>query len=366
MKYVAISDAHLGQDGSDGFGQLSLLSSCNPYGTIDKFSKVISDFAGNSPISLIAVGDVMDLTLSYMEICLTEFTRLLQKLPKFNEIIYVVGNHDHHFWTMHSEYRHITSALAEGKLPRPGSMYRSTNIHGERFQLLEPLLNGPTVLLAYPMFRLPDTSIYFTHGHLFGDLYTFLSDVLAPFAKPGMTKINAAATINVAVIEFIYWLLGETGEGMGADGVMEAIQTDAQKGKKSLLYQAVESAVDVLLPNGIIKGFPDSWERSIAKWIGRNIINIYVKDPKPLASYDRHMPSENSRKLAQKWIAETINDEKITLVSGHTHRSDNFSVPDKQINLINLGGWLIDAEDESPDTNVLLIDGDKLELRKIQ
>jgi len=365
MKYVAISDTHLGQDGSEDSGQLALLSSSNPYRTIDRLSKVISDFAGNSPISLIAVGDIMDLTFAYMDTCLTEFTRLLEKLPKFHSIIYVVGNHDHHFWTLHSEYGHTIAPLAEGKMPREGSIYRSTYIHGERFQLLEPLLNGPITLLAYPMFRLPNTSMYFTHGHLFGDLYTFLSDVLAPFAPPGISKADAASTLNVAIIEFIYWLLGETGEGMGANGVMEAIFTDSKKGKKSLLYAAIDSAVDVLLPNGIIKGFPDSWERRIARWIGRNIINIYVKDPRPLTSLDRHMPSENSRKLSQKWIADTIIGDKITLVCGHTHVSDNFSVPGKQVNIINLGGWLIDPEENNPDTNVLLIDGDKLELKKV-
>jgi UDP-2,3-diacylglucosamine pyrophosphatase LpxH len=336
---------------------------------VDKLSKVISDFAGNSPVSLICVGDTLDLTLSYVETCVTEFVKLLEKLPKFHNIIYVVGNHDHHIWTMHSEYNNITSRLLKGMIPNKGGIYQNTGVRGEQFQLFEALLNGPSVILAYPMFKLPESYVYFTHGHLFGDIYTFISDVLAPFIPKDLPHVKIASTLNVAVIEFIYWLIGETGEGMGSDGIMEAIYADSQKGKKSLLNEALNSAVKVLLPNGIIKGFPDSWERSIAKWIGKNMINEYVKEPRPITALDRHMPSETSRKLAQDWINKTIDlaNEKngIKLVCGHTHISDRFVVPDKQIEIINLGGWLIDACDLSPDTNVLLIDGDKLELKKV-
>lgn len=367
MKYIALSDTHLGQNGLDGSGQLSLLSSDNSAADkkIESLATVISEFAGGSPISLIGVGDILDLCLSYMKDTLMEFNKLLDRLPKFHSIIYVIGNHDHHLWTMHSEYNTSIRWLLDGKMPNEGSIYRSTDLLGERFELLEKLFNGPSITITYPMFKLPETSIYFTHGHLFGGLYTFISDVLTPFISPDIPHINRASTLNVAVIEFIYWLIGETGEGMGSDGVMEAIYMDSQKGKKSLLYKALDSAVKVLLPDGIVKGFPNAWERSIARWVGRNMINQYVKEPRPITSIDRHMPSEESRDKALKWIDNTIQEEKFKLVFGHTHVADQFAVPDKDVEIFNLGSWLIDAKEPDPDTNVLLIDGDKLELKKI-
>jgi hypothetical protein len=327
----------------------------------------INEFAQTDPVSLILVGDILDISLAYMEAALKDFLDLLERLPKFHKIIYVVGNHDHHLWTMHCEHNRVVKNLLRGTLPEKGSIYQCTDLEGDRFELFEKVLGSPTVSIAYPMYKLPHFPIYFTHGHLFGGLYTFVSDVLKPFLPENIPYADIAATVNVMVIEFIYWYIGETGQGMGADGVMEAIYMDSQKGKKSLLYKALKSAVEVLLPDGIVKGFPDAWERAIARWVGKSIINEYVKEPRVISSMDRHTPSEGSRKKALKWAENTIeHDSNITLVTGHTHVSDSFVDESSKVRLYNLGGWLIDEKEPEPDSNVLLIDGDKMELKKVE
>ncbi len=327
----------------------------------------ISDFAGTSPVSLILVGDVLDLSLAYMETALKDFVGLLNRLPKVHNIIYVVGNHDHHIWTMHCEHNHIIDRLNRGFLPKSGGIYQKTKLEGEKFPLFERLLNNPGVSIAYPMYYMANKNMYFTHGHLFGGLYTFISDALKPFIPEDLSNIDAVATLNIAVIEFIYWLIGETGHGMGADGIMEAIYMDSQKGKKSKLYTALKSAVEVLLPDGIVKGFPDAWERAIAVWVGRHIIDETVKEPKPLSSLDRHQPSTTSRVRASRWVKNIIqNKEPIKLVCGHTHVSDQITSDDGSVEMFNLGGWLIDESEPEPDSHVLLIDDNTLELKKVE
>ena len=366
MKYIALSDLHLGQTGEDRLGEFSLLS-CGAKNSraelkIEQLGDTIRDFAGSSPVSMILVGDVLDLSLSYIRNAMKDFQDLLARLPAIHELVYVVGNHDHHIWTMHCEYKDVIMRMYNGLLPNKGSVYQRTGIHGDRFELMEKLLNNPKAFIAYPTYKLPNSSVYFTHGHLFGGLYTFLSDILKPFLPENLPHADVTATVNVAVIEFIYWLIGETGHGMGAEGIMEAIYMDFQKGKKSLIYKALESAADVLLKDGVVKCFPDSWERTIAKWVARRIIDKTVKEPKPITSMDRLIPSETSRTRASEWVKNTI-QEKPKLVVGHTHVSDHFV--DESMELFNLGSWLVGPNEPEPDSNVLLIEDNNLELKKV-
>ena len=368
MKAIAISDVHLGQTGKDYTGYFSLLSPNCAYPMaeekIEQLAEVMDKFFDTDPITLIGVGDILDLSFSYIRDAFDDFAKLLERLG-VDKFIYVIGNHDHHIWTMECEYRNVILPIIKGNQPKNGTVYKDIK---ENFSiLLENYLVShigykPTVTISYPTFQISDMT--FSHGHLFGGLYTYMSDILAPFIESKKSYYEKiAATVNMPLIEFIYWLLGETGEGMGAEGVMEAVYADMQKGKKSGIYKAVDSAVDVLLPNGLITGIPDSWERKVIKWVARRIIDHYVKEPKPLSSLDRHSPSEESRRRAQKWMERTEDNSSI-LVCGHTHIADEYDMSE-HLQVINLGTWLVEPSVPDPDTNVLFIDGKNLELRKI-
>jgi hypothetical protein len=124
------------------------------------------------------------------------------------------------------------------------------------------------------------------------------------------------------------------------------------------MYDALGSAVKVLLPTGIITGFPDSWERALAKWIGKNAIKQYVKKQKPLSSIDRFQEIDTTRKKKEEWSQKTKNT-CTTIVSGHTH------VVDDQPTTLNLGSWLVEPNRPDPDSFVLLIDDDKRRLIKV-
>lgn len=371
-KAVAISDAHLGQTGEDGIGYFSLLSSrCNDVKAKQKrkkFIQEVKDFVGSDPLTLIGVGDILDLSFSYIRNATVELVDLLRDLQA-DRFVYIIGNHDHFIWTAECVDRNVVAPMMKGYLPAAGTVYKPDQ--GNFSTLLENMLARqlgykPTTITAYPTFYDPEINTTFTHGHLFGGMYTYMSDILGPFLKEAevLTKYEKiAATVNMPLNQFIYWLLGETGEGMGAEGVMEAVFADMKRGKKAELIKAIDSAVDVLLPNGLIKGIPDSWERKMIKWICRRIASHYIKDPKPISSLDRHMPSKNSRIKAEEWMKRTENTAP-RLVFGHTHVSDAF-ITESGLEIINLGGWLIEPNEPEPDAAALFIDGDKVELRKI-
>lgn len=370
MKIIAISDAHLGQTGKDNTGYFSLLSAkCTDPRAKEKREKLVQEvknFAGDDYLTLVGVGDILDLSFSYIKDALEDLVELIRILP-VDDFVYVVGNHDHFMWTMDCEHRNVVSKLMMGNYPIPGTVYKSTEGHFsallENF-LVRQLGWTTTVILSYPVFYHPGSNVAFTHGHLFGDMYTYMSEILEPFMETeGAPYREVAATVNMPLIEFIYWLLGETGEGMGAEGVMEAVYAKIKEGKKSDLFKAIDRGVDVLFPDGLVKGIPDSWERKFVKWICHKIVDHYVKEPKPLSSLDRHMPSEGSRKKAEEWMKRT-KDTTPTLVVGHTHVADDY-IMSPDLRVINLGAWLVEPDMPDPDTSVLFIDEHGMELKKI-
>jgi hypothetical protein len=107
--------------------------------------------------------------------------------------------------------------------------------------------------------NLKDVLLYVTHGHLFGGIYTWLSQILQE-RLVRFPPERVAATVNPSLIEFIYWLLGETGEGMGADGLAETIYTDLQKGNTSTARAFIPDLVGTLVDSAAAT--QDIWEFS--------------------------------------------------------------------------------------------------------
>ena len=76
-KIVAISDPHLGQNGVDGLGQYSLLSTKVPQNLVAQFAQATAAFAAGDPITLLVAGDFLDLSLAYAEDALADLYALL-------------------------------------------------------------------------------------------------------------------------------------------------------------------------------------------------------------------------------------------------------------------------------------------------
>jgi len=374
MKYVAISDLHLGQNGSDGSGQCSTLSSnpaIFPEGSLTRrknFIVSVQEFANGQKINLILNGDAMDLSLANMDFCIEELKRLISDLDCIAEVDYVVGNHDHHLWMQNCDELYL-------KRPTPTYLpiYEPTLPRGNFSSFLAKRISDVQWRLAYPIFNIDAHNgerIIFTHGHLAGGLYTLFSRMLQPYIRQNYSGSYAAATINIPITESIYWLLGKMGCEMGTEGIIEAVFSDIEQGKSSLANELVDRLVDSMFPDGLVKNFPDSWERGILKWAGKRLIKHFVaKNRTRTASMTRYQDDGTTVQEMSEWVCRNsgswtgVFQEEGTniLVSGHTHtiiQKDKI-LPGKMkpnVEYLNLGSWLIEPGQPNPQSAALFID----------
>jgi UDP-2,3-diacylglucosamine pyrophosphatase LpxH len=387
-KYIALSDLHLGQNGSDQKGQYSLLSRVPASLPEEKkaadamqarLCAVVKKFAQGQEVTLIVAGDLLDLSLAYLGDALGDLGALLAQLPEINRLIWVVGNHDHHVWMLHCEEKYILKPLRAGgagwmedlrsadpgvtSLSNFGPMYRPTDPAGETLTIFQKALADAAghpldILVAYPSFRLSltdqrpglpanlkDVLFYVTHGHLFGGIYTWLSQILQK-RLVRFPPERVAATVNLSLIEFIYWLLGETGEGMGADGLVETIYTDLQKGNTSTARALISDLVGTLVDSVILNKLVDALaERFLAKGGASS-------------SGDRHADTSGTRAAMEKWCAnlDLVHLPRVAVVYGHTHVGDLHSIHSTGVSGYNLGSWLVEPGFSIPDNRVLGID----------
>ena len=377
-KIIAISDLHLGQSGTDGLGQYSLLSTRAPQNLVQAFARSAADFADGKPTTLLIAGDFLDLYLAYAEDALTYLQALLGALVglvRIDEIICVIGNHDHHLWSLHSENKRLLDPLREGRVPSNGdapgakALYQITGAEGESFALLQPLvmrifahLTPPKVTIAYPSYTRAlsaSTALYVTHGHLFGGLYTELSDLLK--AKIASPHDRVAATVNQPLIELLYWLLGETGEGLGADGLVEALYTDTQKDTISRARGIVTRLVDQILPHGVLWRVIGHWERKIVvDAVMAELGKVMLSPPASAnASADRYADLETTRAGLRAWMEAIAwpKQPSTIVLYGHTHVWDEYTIPDTGVRSWNLSTWLVEPNHPPPRTGFLGIDG---------
>lgn len=378
MRIVSISDLHLGQNGADGLGQYSLLSTKAPQNLVRQFVQSVAVFAANDPITLLVAGDFLDLSIAYAEDAIADLHALLSSFAgvvRIDEIVHVIGNHDHHLWLQHSEDKRLLTPLREGRVPSNGdapgakALYQITGVGGELFSLLQPLVDrifghlAPKVTIAYPSYSLlldGSTQLYVTHGHLFGGLYTELSDLLK--AKlAGLPHARVAATVNQPLIELVYWLIGETGEGLGADGLVEEIYTDMQRGSLSRVRGLVTKLVTQVLPHGVIWRLLGHWERKvIVDAVMTELGKALLSPPASAnASADRFADLETTRAGLRAWMKAIDWPTAVSTIAiyGHTHVWDEYTIPDTGVRSWNLSTWLVEPNHPAPKTGFLGIDG---------
>jgi|GEM_PF-5797935 len=377
-KYVAISDLHLGQNKADNIrgGQFCTLSQISAEfvdahntarQTLGALADRIAAFAGGDDVTLVVVGDLLDLSLAFMRESLVDLLGLLQRLPSVSELVYVIGNHDHHVWCLHSEWERSVVRMQRGELPLSGSLYHATSHDGERHDVLSKLcsaqLNRPVqITCAYPTYAFEHvyagqrTRFHFTHGHLFGGLYTAISTILSQRLVEYDAE-QVSATVNAPLIELVYWSMSQAGDRLGADGLLEQVYADIQDGGNSDVRELVAQAVDELIPDGIIDGIPDRLERWMAVKAVMHAIKKTESSPASI-SQDRHAELVTTRENLEAWIHRVGIDTQTPtfLAYGHTHVADEWVVPDTSIRSYNLGSWLVEPNNPPPQQQLLLID----------
>jgi len=364
-----VSDLHLGQKGIDDWGQRSLLSQAvsNPGVKVGALKSRIDALTGGNPYTLVLAGDALDLSLAYLRDALQDMVEILKVLAP-EEVIWVIGNHDHHLFMLESEKRRSLDHLAAGRYPEAGGLYRG--LDGPiPLTVLQALFSTEgvkaPVLIAYPTLKIElddkdgaKVPVFVNHGHLFGGLYTLMTDLIRHKLK-GWSRERVAATVNAPLIEFIYWLLGETGEGFGADGLVEQIYMEAKAGKTGQVEPLIGNAVERLLPEGIIRGVPDAWERSAVKALLLDLVKRAVESERGQAgaSSDRHEDPAETRRRLDDWMGETgiDRDKRGIFVYGHTHVADRHVVF-PSVTCYNLGSWLQERGEGDPDAMLLYLE----------
>ncbi len=384
IHYVCLSDTHLG-------GEESLLTHLNATGTgIDpkKPSPVMIQLVGclkdlisinenKKKPTLILSGDILELALTTTNNAAMVFECFIDLIMHsgeelFEKIIYIPGNHDHHFWETGRETQyanfistlkpcsdliipwHTTNIFVE-KDPNPLPSYFLTRLVG-RFSHLQDFV----VTMAYPNFGLirdnGEKCVIFHHGHFIEPLYQGMSSLrnLIFTNREEPKQIWDIEAENFAWIDFFWSTMGRSGE-VGSDIELIYEKMHDQKAFKKLLF----TFADNLIKKHGLKHFPKFLQRGFLKLL----FKVLAKKMAPPERKIKKPLSPKAKEGLQEYMQtpllnQLINELKedmpmdITFVFGHTHkpfqRIMNFEGYSNGIKVYNTGGWVVDSLEPHP------------------
>jgi len=371
---IALSDTHLGRD-------IGYLYSKDP--DDHKFQKNRASLLDllnrlGSQDELILNGDFLELSLAGLDEIYRDvkaFFTLLSDTGPYKRIVYIPGNHDHHFWRALAEQVHVNGKIGQGIDP-PGHDKFPYCFVDERFSSQDPKLPcqiiladlwpkdkpAPEIIVKYPhhlaRVALDNGSAQyylFAHGHFLEDMFKPVNFLIKP------AHLEELEAFNNLWLEAIDYHLGHSGRL--SDRVRELVD-DYKKGGKDakrevkklmeLIYKNFKKKLKLkwpitcLLKWGlcwIVKKIP--WEKksglfkapideklkgSIADYIEKYIVKRYRKGK----AVDYHFPCDADIPTP------------FTFVFGHTHRpvrnkdedEAKITVQGKMYPLVNTGGWL--------------------------
>jgi UDP-2,3-diacylglucosamine pyrophosphatase LpxH len=365
IRHAIISDVHLGQ--TNIHGSYSLLSphaipdtnnSMRAVKILGCFINELKQFKNNEYLSLIVAGDYLDLAMGNNNKAFNDHLKFIEVLP-IDELHLVVGNHDHHIWTSRQLQNKELINIQSNKPPSKGSIF---DIDTKTFSLVPNNTSKPPSFFHYPSYTIEVNNkvIYITHGHLFGGLYTTISQLLQDYLKDEIVTEELIASVNAPLIEFIYWLLGQVGSPIGTRGLVSAIYNSILEGKTSLINNLVNDGVDTFLYDGIIKGIPDKLERWLVKKVVKSILKKVVQDAARPVSKNRHQKDNATLESVDKWLKEVKKDSDIsTIITGHTHKAIDNEVINTNGSIrkyYNTGSWLVEPNHQEPTPLIVFVD----------
>lgn len=318
---------------------------------------------------LIILGDMWDMAMNNQEDSLSLSALLFHRLDELNEgiglsdlfekVIYVPGNHDHHFWEMLQERYWVTSRLEKGlaplEMPRvvsltvditTGDMITGGESPGGSKIPLNNLasrllgLTGRTpVYIAYPhiFLRKPKGEyLLLTHGHLFEPNWNMVTMMFGDLMKQRgipMT-IRNIEMFNAITTELHSYSLGQTPP-----------------------YEFWEKLYDRNFNHQV----PVAWQKGVKEILDAHFsVRRIESDPKtPSTKYHDIEALQGSRPLVEHYLSQAEQEcpHKVchisSLVYGHTHipsAGQTFmryqDERKRPITIYNTGGWV----NINPDT----------------
>jgi hypothetical protein len=386
IRYVCVSDLHLGADNS----LLTRLGATPGEVTPDRPSEVLASLANclrelvrhnEGPIkpTLILNGDALELALAEDNIALMAFERFIELMfPVSGEqliasnIIFNPGNHDHHLWETARETQYVEFLKGErGRkpstdLPSPWHTTRMFNPVLVDACLLNAVIGrhphisacGARVGTVYPNLCLLNTDesrcVIFSHGHFIESIYLLMTTI-GDFVFPNRRvpeQIWDIETENFAWIDFFWSTMGRSGEvGKAIEQVYDMLLVP--EGRKRIVHRLACAG-----GRGWFRWMPKAGEwlcLFLATALSKRLYRVGGLEKtragealspaatRGLKSYIEGPLAKQIRKEHQKAL-----NSQVTFVFGHTHKpfsaGMNFSGFDRAVNVYNSGGWVVDTK----------------------
>ncbi len=384
IRYVCLSDMHLGQDdsiltnlNSDLTGidvsrpSPALVALCHSLRELIKADKAL-----NPAPTLILAGDIFEMALTTMNNAMMDFERFIELvMPEgrelFDKILYIPGNHDHHMWELARETQYVEHYLKKTKpkdelqVPWHDSrMFEKDNkplpvgyIINNLIQRYDHLKKFE-VSIAYPNFGLYQGKYcaIFHHGHFVEAIYHLMSD-LAVMLSPGLKPPADIGTIeaeNFAWIDFFWSAMGRSGD---VGPLVENIY----------ISLGVEKARDRLISNlagSLIKKSDRKWLKLLRKPIECLLKKIADNIIDRERSRTNGQPlSAQGEKGLKKYLSGPVltqmqneikaKPDNVTFIFGHTHKPYEKQYllkgyPQNRIDVYNTGGWVVEKTSPEP------------------
>jgi hypothetical protein len=326
---------------------------------------------------LILNGDFMELSLCGWDVISRDVVAfwkiLLEAGVTFRRIVYIPGNHDHHFWRLSSEQVHIEKQFHQGQNLPSHEEYphffvdsiisnKNDNIPCDLF--LKNIWTGvsrPELTIKYPHHLvklqrqdLPELHYLFTHGHFLEDRFKPINRLIEP------SHLEELEAFNNIWLEAFDYHLGHAGRL--SDRVLTLVEnyeeggSEAKKKVKEILYEIYIN----LHKNLKLK----KWQA----WILKQSINYALKKV-PLERKSQLLGAplnqelkENIKKYINTYLLKRYQKDKANdlhllcdknipkpfiFVFAHTHKPFSEPSPENEIELngltfplINTGGWV--------------------------
>jgi len=379
IRYVCLSDMHLGSDSSiltlikpnsididpsQPGPVLSQLVTC--------LRELISHNESSQKPTLVLNGDILEMALAETNDAAMVFERFIELIfPKDGEalfdknILYIPGNHDHHIWETARETQYvnfISRIPVDGYLEIPWhttKMFSPDLVRGYFLTDLivrYPHLQDAIISIIYPNYALLSSDgqkcVIFNHGHYVESLYSLMSTLntmIFPNRKPPKVVWDLE-TENFAWIDFFWSTMGRSGDvGRDIGLIYEKLQDEKQFDK--LLANLAAGLVERNKPPVWIEGV----EKTGLTWIFEYILSrtgaLERNKPAQLLSQDAQ---QGLHSYIEGPLLEQIHAENkqnlppdITFIFGHTHKpfsqDMNFAGYPDWMKVYNSGGWVIDT-----------------------
>jgi UDP-2,3-diacylglucosamine pyrophosphatase LpxH len=392
IRYICMSDLHFGQNDGlltalnpsrDGVDYLNpsptLRSLCENLRTL-----ILQNSDGAKKPILVLNGDVMEIALATMNEAAMVFDQFVTCLlpadepPILEKIVYIPGNHDHHFWEMARETQYVNYLETLKPKETLNPAWHATNLFVEerartvtsfflnRLVRRHSHLADFEVEIAYPNFGLStsdqERAVVFHHGHYAEDIYCLMTN-LANRAFPDERNqvenqpqdVWRLEEENFAWIDFFWSTMGRSGKiGSMVQKVYNSF--GYKKARDEILENLVGSVIDDIDPLG-----PDyAWKKMTTPILSAIVDKAADMEKKkagdkPLSDAGLEGLENYICQFVKRQILSEHEDRfprDLRFVFGHTHKpfEEQLTYPTlkQQVAVYNTGGWVVESSEDNP------------------